>query len=141
MKGVENKEIHFTEKDIGLLGEIVGYVLKKKKEKYPVIDPDSYFTNVFKFVKHERFWECNYPTKFGWINVTANGAVRDCTKKMGETGVDFLSLTPDKIKALKKSLEAPVQNCNPHCYSNCAYDSAFYRKNKAAFIVNKVRNF
>ena len=141
MNGVENSELHFTENDAGLLREMVDYVLRKKKEGCPVIDPDSYFTNVFKFVRRERFWLCNYPTRFGWINVTANGTVRNCTKKMEDTGVDFLSLTPCKIQGLKKMLEASVEKCNPFCYSNCAYDSAFYKKHKAAFVVNKIKNF
>lgn len=136
-----NKEIYFSEKDFSLLKEIVDYILKKKKEKYPIIDTDSYFTDVFGFIKHESFWNCNYPTKFGWINVTANGAIRSCTKKMDETGIDFLSLTPDRIATLKKQLEASVKDCNPYCYSNCAYDSAYYKKNMGAFIIDKIKKF
>ncbi|MCL1788165.1 MAG: radical SAM protein [Defluviitaleaceae bacterium] len=134
-----SKEIYFTEEDTGLLNEIVLYILQKKKEGYSVIDPDAYFTNVFKFLKRENFWECNYPTKYGWLNVTSDGAVRGCTKKMDDTGFDFLSLTTEKIVALKKSLEAPVKACNPYCYSNCAYDSSYYKSNKAAFIVDNFK--
>ena len=141
LNGVEKNEIHFTENDGELLREMVDYILRKKREGCPVIDPDSYFTNVFRFVRRERFWQCNYPTRFGWINVTANGAVRNCTKKMDETGFDFLSLTPEKIKALKKTLAESVEKCNPFCYSNCAYDSAFYKKHTAAFVANKIKNF
>ena len=137
--GKEN--IYFTEADFGLLEEIVQYILQKKKEKYPVIDPDSYFTNVFRFIKHERFWKCNYPTKYGWINVTANGVIRSCTKKMDETDFDFLSLTPEKIKMLKKTLQKSTKECNPYCYSNCAYYSSFYKKNKVAFLIDNIKLF
>ena len=136
-----DKDIYFTENDTGLLDEITGYIVMKKKEKYPIIDPDSYFSNVFRFINHESFWHCNYPTRFGWINVTATGAIRSCTKKMDETGIPFLSLTPKSIGALKKTLEASVKGCNPYCYSNCAYDSAYYKKNKAVFVIDKIKMF
>ena len=138
MKNNGNKEIYFSEKDTEILKEIVDYILKKKKEKYPIIDPDSYFTNVFRFIKNENFWECNYPTKYGWINVTANGMIRSCTKKMDETSFDFLSLTPEKIEVMKKYFETLVKDCNSYCYSNCAYDSSFYKNNKATFILDNI---
>ena len=139
LKDAGNKEIYFSQEDTQLLEEIVNYILRKKREKYPIIDPSSYFTNVFRFIKHENFWECNYPTKYGWINVAANGAIRSCTKKMDETDIDFLSLTSEKIETLKKSFEAPVKGCNPYCYSNCAYDSSFYKNNKAAFLIDSFK--
>jgi len=81
VKDIGSGGIYFSEKDTKLLEEIVGYILKKKSEKYPIIDPDSYFTNVFRFIKNESFWQCNYPTKYGWINITASGKIRSCTKK------------------------------------------------------------
>jgi len=139
MKEIDNKKIYFSEKDTELLEKIVNYILKKKREKYPVIDPNSYFTNVFRFIKRESFWKCNYPTKYGWINVNPDGTIRGCTKKMDETGFDFLSLTSEKIKFFKKSLETSVKACNPYCYSNCAYDSSFYKDNKAAFIMDNFK--
>jgi len=132
-------EIYFTEKDTGLLEDLVKYILQKKTENYPIIDPDSYFVNVFKFLKHENFWECNYPTKYGWINVTSDGGIRGCTKKMDETGFNFLTLTNQKIIELKKSLELSVKGCNAYCYSNCAYDSSYYKNNKAAFLIDNFK--
>jgi len=141
IKDAGSKEIYFAEEDAGLLEEIVDYILKKKKEKYPIIDPDPYFTNILRFLKHENFWKCNYPTRYGWINVTSNGAIRSCTKKMDEIGIDFLSLTPERIETLRKTLKASVKDCNPYCYSNCAYDSAYYKKNKAAFLIDKLKKF
>jgi len=136
LKSDRNKKSYFSEEDTELLGEIVDYILQRKKEKYPVIDPDSYFTNVFKFIKNEYFWECNYPTKYGWVNVVSDGTLRGCTKKMDDSDMTFLSLTPEKIKHYKESLQEPVKECNPFCYSNCAYDSAYYRDNKLAFIAD-----
>jgi MoaA/NifB/PqqE/SkfB family radical SAM enzyme len=139
MSTADNKEIYFSENDNELLEKVVSYILAKKKEKYPIIDPDSYFKNVFRFIKHESFWKCNYPTKYGWINVTANGAIRSCTKKMDDTGIEFLSLTSKSIKSFKRSLKESVKGCNPYCYSNCAYDSAFYKRNKIAFVLDNFK--
>jgi len=141
MKSDDNKDIYFSEKDFDLLKEITDYILKKKNEKYPIIDPDSYFTNVFKFIKHENFWTCNYPTKYGWINVTTNGMIRSCTKKMDETNFNFLSLLPEHIAIMKKTFEASIKDCNCYCYSNCAYDSSFYKNNKISFIKQLLKSF
>jgi len=141
MKNPGEKDIHFSEQDSDLLHEIVDYILAKKDEHYPVIDHKSYFTNVFRFLRHEQFWKCNYPTRFGWINVAPNGAIRSCTKKMDALDIDFLSLTPEKIARLKETLEESVKECNPYCYSNCAYDSAYYKANKASFVIDKFVRF
>jgi len=135
------KDIYFTEEDTDLLEEFVNYILQKKSESYPIIDPDSYFLNVFRFLKHENFWECNYPTKYGWINVTSDGGIRGCTKKMDSTGFNFLTLTSQKIIELKKSLELSVKACNTYCYSNCAYDSSYYKNNKATLLAESFKKF
>jgi hypothetical protein len=60
---------------------------------------------------------------------------------MDETGFDFLSLTPEKIKTLKKSLKMSTKSCNPYCYSNCAYYSSSYKRNKVAFLVDNIKLF
>jgi len=136
-----NKSICFSQDDTDLLTEITNYILEKKNARYPIIDPDSYFTNIFRFLKNESFWKCNYPTKYGWINVTPDGSIRGCTKKMDTTDFDFISLTPENIKEYKALLKASVNQCNPYCYSNCAYDSSFYKDNKATFIIDNFKNF
>lgn len=133
----EEKNPHyFTADDATQLTEIVDYILAKKRNGYPIIDPNSYFQNIFKFIAGEAFWVCNYPSKYGWINVTSNGKIRSCTKKMDETELDFITLTSETLRHYKKELRAAVELCNRYCYSNCAYYSAYYRKNKATFIAN-----
>jgi MoaA/NifB/PqqE/SkfB family radical SAM enzyme len=132
-------DFYFTENDRELLQEIVDYILAKKKEGYKIIDPNSYFKDVFKFINHEKFWDCNYPSKYGWINVTPSGNLRSCTKKMDETSIAYTDLTSEKIKEYKESLKAGVKQCNSYCYSNCAYDSAFYKNNKAALIIDNFK--
>ncbi|MCL1906728.1 MAG: radical SAM protein [Propionibacteriaceae bacterium] len=132
----DDGDIYFGEEDDDLLHNIVDYILAKKHDKYPVIDPDSYFADVFRFVNHEKFWSCNYPTRFGWFNVTPGGTIRSCTKKMDDTGVEFTSLTSTQIADMKESFASSISGCNHLCYSNCAYDSAFYKKHKISFLIN-----
>lgn len=128
------KSIYFTLQDEKLLKEIIEYILDKKRKGYPVIDPESYYLNIFRFLKREKFWECNYPTRYGWINVTPNGKIRSCTKKMDEMDFDFLELNTNKIIELKKQLRKNVMSCNINCYSNCAYDSYFYTHHKVKML-------
>jgi MoaA/NifB/PqqE/SkfB family radical SAM enzyme len=127
-------EIYFGLEDEELLRDIVNYVIMKRRQGYPIIDPEEYFTGVFRYLRREKFWDCNYPTRYGWINVIPNGKVRSCTKKMDELDYSYLDLDRVKLAELRKVLAAKVQKCNAECYSNCAFDSYFYAHNKRAFL-------
>lgn len=126
--------IYFTAKDEPLLRRIVAAILDKKRSGYPIIDPDSYFENIFKFIHREKFWECNYPTRYGWINIAPSGRVRSCTKKMDELDFPFLDLDLEKLRDLRAVLRRKTADCNIDCYSNCAYDSYYYTHNKGAML-------
>ncbi len=127
-------DIHFTKDDFDLLTNIVDYILLKKTEGYPIIDPDDYFKGIFKFINHKKFWNCNYPTRYGWINVSPNGYIRSCTKKMDTLDYHFCDLNSEKIEQLKNLLNEKTQLCNLYCYSNCAYNSFYYTHNKFALL-------
>jgi MoaA/NifB/PqqE/SkfB family radical SAM enzyme len=127
---VTDSDIYFSLHDHDRLHEIIDFILKKKRAGYPIIDPDAYFKNIFRYLHRERFWDCNYPTRYGWINIAPNGRLRSCTKKMDELGTAFLELDNTKIKKLREQLRKNIIACNPDCYSNCAYDSSYYVRNK-----------
>lgn len=128
------RDIYFSAGDEPRLRTIVAEIVKRKKEGYPVIDPDAYFENIFRFLRRETFWECNYPTRYGWINVTPSGRIRSCTKKMDELEVSFLDLDAGTLKKVRALLGRKVAACNIDCYSNCAYDSYFYTHNKGEML-------
>jgi MoaA/NifB/PqqE/SkfB family radical SAM enzyme len=127
-------DIYFSKEDEPLLRAIVDGILQKKRAGYPVIDPDAYFENIFKFIRREKFWDCNYPTRYGWINVTPSGRIRSCTKKMDELDFRFLDLDLEKLARVRAILKEKVKTCNINCYSNCAYDSYFYTHNKGEML-------
>jgi MoaA/NifB/PqqE/SkfB family radical SAM enzyme len=127
-------DIYFSLEDETLLKDIVSGILAKKKAGYPIVDPDSYFENIFRFLRREKFWDCNYPTRYGWINVTPTGHIRSCTKKMDKLDIHFLDLGPSSLSHLRSVLKEKVKTCNIDCYSNCAYDSYFYTHNKGEMI-------
>ncbi len=93
-------------------------------------DDIQYFENIFRFLNREHFWECNYPTRYGWINVSPNGKIRSCTKKMDELDFNFIDLNHNSYSKLREIFGSNVEKCNINCYSNCAYDSYFYTHNK-----------
>jgi len=128
------KDIYFSVNDEPLLTEIVTGILEKKKAGYPIVDPESYFENIFRFVRREKFWDCNYPTRYGWINVSPSGHIRSCTKKMDNLDFHFLDLGPTSLSKLRSILKEKVKTCNIDCYSNCAYDSYFYTHNKGEML-------
>jgi MoaA/NifB/PqqE/SkfB family radical SAM enzyme len=127
-------DIYFSQEDAGLLREMVDYIIAKRRSGYPVIDPEEYFEGIFRFLRKEKFWNCNYPTRYGWVNVAPDGRIRSCTKKMDELDYRFMELDGGKLLELRKLLAGHVKECNVHCYSNCAFDSWFYTHNKRAFL-------
>jgi hypothetical protein len=53
---------------------------------------------------------------------------------MDEEDLLFTELTSEKLKAYRKGLRAKVATCNASCYSNCAFDGAYYRKHPVEFL-------
>jgi len=129
-KSRKESNIFFSSEDEELLRNIVSYILAKKRCGYKIIDPDSYFLNVFRFLKKEIFWNCNYPTRFGWINIAPSGKIRSCTKKMEDIDLNFVDINVQKIKELKHIFKEGVSKCNRECYSNCAYDSWYFKNHQ-----------
>lgn len=132
-------DIYFSRDDEPLLQSFVEEILRRKREGVPVIDPDSYFQDVFKFLRREKFWDCNYPTRYGWVNVTPSGRIRSCTKKMDELDFRFLDLDAERLKEVRAVLKEKVRTCNLDCYSNCAYDSYFYTHHKGEMLKKILR--
>jgi len=127
---IQNPEIYFTPDDEDLLRDIIAFIEDRKKLGYRIIDPQEYFDNIFRYLRGESFWQCNYPKRFGWINISPAGRLRTCTKKMDETEHNFLDLDAKQLKRYRSSLVEKVAECNPSCYSNCAYVGYYYLNNK-----------
>lgn len=125
----EAPEIYFTVEDAEFLDEMSRRLIKLKNRGYKIIDTRQYFRGVQRYLRGEQFWNCNYQKRFGWINVTPRGKIRSCTKKMDEIDLDFLDLDPQQIKALRRRFKKDIESCNPTCYSNCAFNSAYYARN------------
>jgi len=133
-----SREICFSHDDRELLEGMVDYLVERKRHGYRIIDTRQYFLNVFRFLDGERFWECNYGRRIGWLNVTPSGRIRSCTKKMDELDERFLDLTPAKIKRLRRRFRAATEECNVDCYSNCAYNGYFFYRNMPSAILRYV---
>lgn len=133
------EDIYFTNEDAPWLRSIVDEILAKKRAGYPIIDPEAYFEGIFRFLRREKFWECNYPTRYGWLNVTPSGRLRSCTKKMDELEFAFLDLDLEQLGRVRAILKEKVNACNVDCYSNCAFDSYFYTHNKGEMLKKVVR--
>lgn len=122
--------IHFGPDDIGLVNQINGHIQEARRSGTRIIDPMEYFSGYERFLRRERFWLCNYATRRGWINVDPYGHVRDCTKKMARLNYQFSKLARDEIVPLRRALADGVETCNRDCYSNCAFDGAYFAKHK-----------
>lgn len=130
----------FSNEDKKELVQISEAIVNMKRNGYKIIDPDDYFTNIPKYLNKEKFWQCNYPTKFGWINIIHNGKIRSCTKKMNEEQINFHDLNKQTLTKLRMQYQEKVKSCNHLCYSNCAYDSWYFRKHKLKFFLNHLKN-
>jgi MoaA/NifB/PqqE/SkfB family radical SAM enzyme len=133
-----SREICFSRDDRELLATMVDYLVDRKQCGYRIIDTRQYFLNVFRFLDRDRFWECNYGRRIGWLNVTPSGRIRSCTKKMDELEERFLDLTPAKVKQLRRRFRAGTEECNVDCYSNCAYNGYYFYRNMPAAMLRYI---
>lgn len=131
-------DLHFAPADLPDVSRVIADIAAARKAGVQIIDPPAYFENFPRYLRRESFWVCNYATRRGWINVDPYGEVRDCTKKLGRTGVAFESLSRAALKDVRGRLAAGVRTCNKACYSNCAFDSAFYVRHKFRFLSSGV---
>ena len=74
----------------------------------------------------------------GWINVDPYGFIRDCTKKLTRLPYPFATLSRADLRQVRQSLAAGVEQCNRSCYSNCAFDGAYYAKHKLQLLKSRI---
>ncbi len=127
--GEPQDDIYFTLDDQPLLDDIVRFLVEKKTSGYKIIDTREYYRNIYRYLRGEKFWSCNYQRRFGWLNVTPSGKIRSCTKRMDELDVPFLDLTPRRIKELRGEFAKGIEECQVTCYSNCAYNGYYFFRN------------
>ncbi len=123
-------DIHFSEDAGAELDAFCAQVEAARSAGTQIIDPVAYFQGYRRFLAGERFWTCNYATNRGWINVDPYGYLRDCTKKMNRIEMRFVELTRAGIASLRARIARGVEECNPDCYSNCAFDGAYFSRHK-----------
>ena len=131
-------KIHFGVDDAAFVSEIAGFLREAKRRGSSIIDPLSYFEGYPRFLQGERFWRCNYATRRGWINVDPYGFIRDCTKKLTRLPYPFATLSRADLRQVRQSLAAGVEQCNRSCYSNCAFDGAYYAKHKLQLLKSRI---
>jgi MoaA/NifB/PqqE/SkfB family radical SAM enzyme len=130
--------IHFRNSDLDLIRSITKQVIEAKRRGVRIIDPEAYFQGYTRFLARERFWLCNYATRRGWINIDPHGWIRDCTKKFSRIHYRFPDLTRDQIPEVRAKLAAGVEKCNRDCYSNCAFDGAYFARHKFQFLMSGI---
>ena len=127
-------KIHFRASDIDAILGVADWIRSAKNRGVRIIDPMEYFDGYVKFLSRERFWLCNYATRRGWINVDPYGFVRDCTKKFNRLDYKFAEIRREQIPEIREMLSRGVEECNKDCYSNCAFDGAYFAKHKMQFL-------
>lgn len=133
-----NPDIHFGVNDTEFVSQICDMIRDAKRRGANIIDPVSYFEGYPRFLKGERFWLCNYATRRGWINIDSYGFIRDCTKKLNRLPHHISTLSREDIRQVRQSLAEGVEQCNSSCYSNCAFDGAYYAKHKLQLLKSRI---
>jgi MoaA/NifB/PqqE/SkfB family radical SAM enzyme len=130
--------LHFSRDDLDQVEAIARHIRQVRRRGAKIIDPDAYFSGYAKFLARERFWLCNYATRRGWINIDPYGFIRDCTKKMHRLEFEFAQLRREQLPELRAQLAAGVETCNRTCYSNCAFDGAYFAQHKLQFLASGI---
>ena len=104
------------------------FLIERKKKGALIINADSYFENALRFVDKPIRWECDIGTYM--IQVATNGEIFHCSKYMKlTTGVKFLDIDKDYFRRLQHGSEELLAKCNDKCFSACAYNTSYFRRN------------
>lgn len=109
------------------------FLLERKKAGAPIINADSYFEDALRFVDEPVRWSCDVGTYM--VQVATNGEVFKCSKYMKlTTGTKFLDVDRDYFKKGQHGSEELLAKCNDRCFSACAYNTSYFRRNPLEFL-------
>ena len=133
-------DLSFSQSDFTILRKTVKMILAKKRQGYNIIDPDAYFEGIFDFINGTNDWDCKFQKKtVSGITIAPDGRLRCCSKLMDYMDYKFTELTPEKIEEVRGACNKIIDECNPRCYSNCAYAAYYYNHHLFEFIVKQLK--
>lgn len=115
------------------LSPLLKWIIKVKEMGFQILDPTDYFKDYQEFLSGQKRWDCSVAKKRS-VQVAANGKIYWCWKLNAISPYNFTHLNKGSWERYQKELDKVIQNCNIKCYSNCAYSSYYYHKNKLKFI-------
>ncbi|MBI2151810.1 radical SAM protein [Candidatus Woesearchaeota archaeon] len=104
------------------------YLIERKKAGTKIINAERYFHDALRFIDEPLRWPCDVGTYM--IQVATNGEIFKCSKYMKQTnGIKFLDIDKSYFKDGKHNSEELLDKCNDKCFSACAYNTSYFRRN------------
>jgi MoaA/NifB/PqqE/SkfB family radical SAM enzyme len=121
-----------TENEIAALDAVVRTIKTLKQSGYSIIEPESYFDDIQKFVRGRADWYCAAGKYY--MSVDCDGRFQFCGSLPPEdfTVFDLDKNYYSKLRTLRKSR---LCRCKKECLSNCVYDTSYFIKHPAKFFL------
>jgi MoaA/NifB/PqqE/SkfB family radical SAM enzyme len=132
--------LSFNKSDKELVESLARQILAYKNRGYRIIEPEEYFKGIWDYLNQSSRWDCK-KTKSRTIQVHPSGKVYWCSKLNQLSKYNAYEMDKNNFAHFLKQLSHKIEECNKNCFSNCAFDSYFYQKNKLAFLEMIWRGF
>ncbi len=133
-KGSYLEKILFSEKDAKMVCQLADFLIKRKRERYSLLEPIAYYEAVKQWVKNDYSWSCG-GGKYS-LEIDTDGKVGICgylpylDLNILKVGSDFF----DKIETARKNCK---EWCTKRCLPSCMFCSAYYYQNPINFLLSK----
>lgn len=119
-------------KDAECLKELIVWIIEKKQEGYPIVNPYSYLRGFAKFAIGDYSWNCHGSRDI--LSIDIDGRLIYCSylcqeviKQFGQTSLGVDNLTLSSIKEYRAIVREDFKYCNTRCYSPAYFCTAYYR--------------
>ncbi len=118
--------------------ETLQFLITKKEEGAPILNPITYFEEALSFLDHPIRWNCDIGTYM--LQVATTGEIFLCSKYFKRsTGVRFLDISLNYFKEDQHHSKALLDKCNDKCFSACAYTTSHFRRHPGELLGNVLR--
>lgn len=111
---------------------LVTWVIEKKRQGYPILNPYSYLEGYSEFVKGNHGWDCGAMRDI--LSVDNDGSLMQCSYFLKQVPEPFQpiklriqDLTWTHIEESMPTVRDNLTHCNTHCYSPAYFCTAYYR--------------
>lgn len=140
-----NRALLLTKDDVPEIRRLTAWVLRKKREGYPIIIPDGYLEDFNKFLAGGHRWDCGAQRDI--LFVDWDGSLLMCSYFVKQDPpspfiplrMTYKDLTRDHWQKTRPLVEQTLSSCNTQCFTSAYWCTSWYRRHPLEALRNYIK--